>query len=788
MPNKSLVFLTILITTIVATPPYAQSRIKITTTEENTKYLWGVAKDTWACMDYFVAPETGFPYDTEQKGEGTNTTNIGLYLTSLAAATEMGFIQREEALKKANKILDSLERLQHWEGFLTNWVNVKGAAEAEEGSNALSDFNKLPAGLIVIRQEFPELKGKCTKLLDRMNWSMFYDANRKVLYGGFDVINKELMWSMELLAGDTRLATFFMIANGAAPPEAWANLKRETEEHYGMHILKPSWYGGGIFMHGICGLFLDERETEVGKSMADFAYAQMLYAQDINSPAWGWSSSTSPGGDYLGWGGLRSNVVTPHASALAIVYYPNKVIENLRAFEKFGTRSDFEISTKKYAFGFRDAVDIDTKEISFGYITALDQGMLFLSLANYLKDGLVWKLFEKDHIVKRGKELLKIYFSPHPEYIKTYSKRDTAPLGRTKGKSVIKLTNLVIDDYNSPAEVNKLGGKRFASGCTISYIKDEVETKDGNHLKIDFNLNEVNPNYFSEELNGINLSPYNALSFYIKGDKNSRYMHSFRIDLEGRNNGAVYKVKGVTDKWQKIVIPFREFGGKFSSWNGLDSYWGGFITDWDQMKKMTFLFELPQVSEGKGTIYIDNLSFEHLEDGEFQKVVLSLNNFSDSPIWEGGILDDFETKAGWSQAQEKKATLNVNLVQGRSGNGLEVDYDLGSGKNGSWAVVEKDFYLTLPDKYTFKFYLKADGNPNFLEFKLIDMNGSTFGKKFDNILTEGNWKEVTIDSKDIAYWWGGDKKLDRIKRISFAVSTKVGGKGKILIDRLGFSN
>ena len=776
-----------MITLTYLAPLYAKARVEITTTPEDTKYLWTLAKDTWSCIDSFVAPKTGFPYDTDQKSEMTNTTNIGLYLTSLAAATEMGFIPREDAVKKAGKILDSLNKLQHWNGFFVNWVNVNGATKADEGINAVSDFNKLPAGLMITRQEFPELRDKCAALLDRMNWRIFYDPVTKKFYGGYDVVKKQMSaWNMDLLASDTRLASFFVIATGAAPAETWNTLKRETETIYGLKIFIPSWYGGGIFMQGICGLFLDERETISGKSMADFAYAQMLYARDMSSPVWGWSSSTSPWGDYLGWGGLRGNIVTPHASALAIIYYPNKVVENLKNLEKYGLRAEFDTNGKRYAFGFRDAVDVDSKEIANAYLTALDQGMLFLSLANYLKDGLIWKLFEKDPVVQHGKELLKDYFSPHKDYSDIYSTRDKTPFETARRGANLNLANLVVDDCAAGSETNKLGGKRTSKGCAVSIAKDETDPDHSNFLEINYNLNNANPNYLSEELLGSDISRYNAFSFYIKGDKNSRYTHSFAIEMEGENNGAVYKLRGVTDKWQKVIIPIREFGGTNIGFNPNFYYWGGFITDRTKMKKINFNFELSQVSEGKGKICIDGLVFEHLDDAAFQQAALALNNCADTAVWNGGLLDDFTTKAGWSQGQSQGASLNLGLAPGEEGNAIELNYNLGGDGQSRWVVTEKEVYLTLPEKYTFKFFVKAEGDANVLEFKLIDTNSSVFGKKIVIPSTNGNWEEISLESSSISYLWGGDRKLDRIRKISFAISTKYGGKGKILINKLRF--
>lgn len=709
-------------------------------------------------MEYYVSPATGFPFDTDQKPDGTNTTNIGIHLASLAAATEMGFIPKEKASKRAEEILDSLLKLQHWKGFFANTVNVFGKTEAQQGGQALSDFNKLPAGLIMIRQEFPNLSKKCTTLLDRMDWSVFYNPSSKSLYGGFDVTRGEaLKWNMNLLASDTRLASFFIIATGAAPPEVWYNLNRGTEKHYGLRIIKPSWYGGGIFMHGICGLFLDERQTEVGKSMADFAYVQMLFARDIGSPVWGWSSCYAPWGDYVGWGGLRGNVVTPHAAALAVIYYPNKVTQDLRALEKFGLRRDSQLTDGTYPFGFRDSVDIDTAEIYQNYVTALDQGMLFLSLANYLNDGIVWKIFEKDPIVKKGKKLLGKYFSPHPEYITLYKKRDSERLPEKAA--------------TTPAQTT----------LRLPFTAGEKTDR----LQIDYDLSRANQKVISEDLKSSDISAYNALSFKIRGDREQRFTHSLRIELEGKNNGAIYRFKGITDDWRKITIPLSEFGAKHTGWEGMDSYWGGFITDRSKMKKIKFVLDLLDVSEGKGRIFLSDLSLERVDPDQIRETTLSLNDFPDSPVWKKGLVDDFETTAGWTLNQSRGASINIKAGPGKNNNALEINYDLGSVKTGEWVVIEKEHYFSLTDdNCEFKFLVKAGGSENNFEFKLIDINNSTFGKKISLPTTGGKWREITVKASELSYWWGGDSKLDRVKKISFALSTKNGGNGTVFLDDL----
>jgi hypothetical protein len=50
-------------------------------------------------------------------------------------------------------------------------------------------------------------------------------------------------------------------------------------------------------------------------------------------------------------------------------------------------------------------VNVETGEIAKAYL-ALDQGMIMVSIANYLKDGVIRDYFHQDPIGKKPEELL----------------------------------------------------------------------------------------------------------------------------------------------------------------------------------------------------------------------------------------------------------------------------------------------------------------------------------------------------------------------------------------------
>ena len=271
-----LVFFTLLFIPLVATSCCARGSELST---DDMEYLRNLAEDTFRYIDFFIAEETGFPYDSDKPGELTNTTNIGLFLASLGIGYQIGLTDREHAIGRAEKIIYSLQRIQTWNGLYNNLLSTSGKTEIRPGANAISDFNKLVAGLIIVSETFPELKDRAMGLVNRINWSPFYNQGTGSTYTGYDLEKKEMIaWGTPFVGADTLLASFLMIASGQVPPETWKRLDRSTEKRYDFEYYTPGWQGGGLFMQFICGMFLDDRGSDIGYSKANFARAQMVHA------------------------------------------------------------------------------------------------------------------------------------------------------------------------------------------------------------------------------------------------------------------------------------------------------------------------------------------------------------------------------------------------------------------------------------------------------------------------------------------------------------------------------
>ena len=151
------------------------------------------------------------------------------------------------------------------------------------------------------------------------------------------------------------------------------------------------------------------------------------------------------------------------------------------------------------------------------------------------------------------------------------------------------------------------------------------------------------------------------------------------------------------------------------------------------------------------------------------------------------ILDEFESKAGWSFIKSDGVDLNLTVDKGLTGNAVRFDYDFTKGTG--YGGIQKLFPLDLPENFEFSFYVKAESPANNFEIKFIDSTGNNVwwvSNRNYNFPLE--WRKIVIKKRHISFAWGPtpDHSLKRIDRIEFTIASFVGGKGTVWIDDLKF--
>ncbi|MCD4650782.1 MAG: hypothetical protein K8S56_03225, partial [Candidatus Cloacimonetes bacterium] len=263
----------------------------------------------------------------------------------------------------------------------------------------------------------------------------------------------------------------------AAPAELWDRVMRNKIQADGLTFYDPGYRFGGLFMAAMDAIFLNELATEMGSSIADLAWHQIRKSRQRGLKVWGWSNCNVPGKGYTEGGFLPWWVVTPHASALVIEYYPRHVIANLRKLSAMGLRRPLTIEGKHY--GFRDSVDLKTGKVDDRYLS-LDQAMLFLSLTNFLEQAMVRRYFANDPLVKNGIKLLGSRLEQDNNLLKKWAKRDASEpelssIEKPSGKNIVL-------NMKQPGELalntnvskgSKINSEFTSEGLVIDFVLDE---------------------------------------------------------------------------------------------------------------------------------------------------------------------------------------------------------------------------------------------------------------------------------------------------------------------------
>ena len=98
----------------------------------DTGFLRRVARRTWRYFDDLVNEESNWlPPDNSQLAlrvevaQRTSPTNIGLWLTSALAATDLGYLSADDFLDRCSRTMESLAHLERYEGHFLNWYDSR---------------------------------------------------------------------------------------------------------------------------------------------------------------------------------------------------------------------------------------------------------------------------------------------------------------------------------------------------------------------------------------------------------------------------------------------------------------------------------------------------------------------------------------------------------------------------------------------------------------------------------------------------------------------------------------
>lgn len=324
-----------------------------------------------------------------------------------------------------------------------------------------------------------------------MEYDFLYDKSRHLLSIGYNLDDlRRDNGFYDLLASEARLCTFVAISQGKLPQKSWFALGRSLTNSVGDYIL-VSW-SGSMFEYLMPMLVMPTYEGTLLDQTCRIAVKRQIAFGNQRSLPWGVSesgfSTVDAGLNYqyhaFGVPGLglkrglaEDSVVTPYASALALMVEPEAACANLQRLSLLGAEGQF---------GFYEAIDYTPSRLNRGQnqiivqsFMAHHQGMSLLSLAHLLLNGQMQRRFASDPLFQATLLLLQEKI-PKATNVRVFVSEHS--VGETFHDLPTMPVNLPIDAITSTPEVQLLSNGRYHvmitnAGSGYSHWKDLAVTR-----------------------------------------------------------------------------------------------------------------------------------------------------------------------------------------------------------------------------------------------------------------------------------------------------------------------
>lgn len=360
----------------------------------------------------------------------------GFGLMAIIVGAERGFITREEAAGRFERIVGFLEEADRFNGLWPHWMQgetgeSKPFSQYDDGADIV-ETAFLVQGLLTVRQYLrdgpereQEIAGRIDTLWREVNWNWHTkDGEENVLYWHWSP-NHDWEMNHTIQGYDEAMITYILAASSPTHPidpevyhEGWARgggIILEDHEAYGYSLPVrhngAEEYSGPLFWAHYSYLGLDPRnledqygnywENNRNHSLIHYEYAieNPLGYEGYGEDLWGLTASYSIDG-YAGHRphGVDHGVITPTAALSSFPYTPDESMNVLRnLFENYHEETFGP-------YGFYDAFSPEHNWFPERYL-AIDQGPIVVMIENH-RSGLLWDLFMSSEEIQEGLDRL----------------------------------------------------------------------------------------------------------------------------------------------------------------------------------------------------------------------------------------------------------------------------------------------------------------------------------------------------------------------------------------------
>ncbi|SDB27153.1 hypothetical protein SAMN03097699_0420 [Flavobacteriaceae bacterium MAR_2010_188] len=402
------------------------------TQKETFKYFWDYAN-----ANSGAARERYHPNDPNLNQNVVTTGGSGFGLMAILVGIERGFVSRQQAVTRLQKILNFFENADRFHGAWPHWIDGGNGSvlpfSTEDNGGDLVETAFLAQGLICIKEYFKDgsdeekvLSAQADSLWKGVEWN-WYTQNKDGLYWHWSP-NYGFSINLELVGYNETLISYVLAASSPNFPitksvyiGGWASngtiVSGNSKYGYPLilrHAGSPE-YGGPLFFSHYS--FLGLNPTNLRDDYGHFGnvvknHTNINYEYCVDNPnnfrdygpdCWGLTASYSRNADgSLGYMAHEPandiGVISPTAAISSIPYTPEKSLAAMHYFYEhkdklLGPAGFYDAFSPRFSFWVAEA-----------YL-AIDQGPQIIMIENY-RSGLLWNLFMQNEDVKKGLDLL----------------------------------------------------------------------------------------------------------------------------------------------------------------------------------------------------------------------------------------------------------------------------------------------------------------------------------------------------------------------------------------------
>lgn len=554
---------------------------------DDLAYLKVVEKATFCGFEKLFDKASGLPVDIASVESGnvkraisdryrnkTSPTNIGLGFLYLILAKDRGYMTQEEAYDRATRMMDTLESLETYNGFLYNWYYLTGESGIPPKVILNRFISSLDNGdldicLMATAGAFPntELAFRIEKVLQKKDYHFFFDKNSSrphsgLINAGYDEEKKTYAATdYSILNVEGRMTALVAILKGNVPDTVWkdqSRLVRSYKTADGENIFVVAPWGGSLYE----ALFADEiigdsviAPKAFGQNAVNMIKIHIDKGKKVSkSGIWGFSNGEVPGEDKYEMAGVQEIAynqfpgifVTPYSSFLALRYSPSAVVDNLKHIEALNPRS-FNAN-----YGFTDSIDPVTGVVN-GNILSLDKGMEVLAIGNFMNKlerkmdipDYLWKYLKMKVLDKKAEALIKA---------EEYNQSFLSISGNNEKESNQNPAVNQMPSMDLLTVTTEIGAFYEPGRAKASFHKVDAD----NSIEAEY---DVRARYSYSgiylKFNDLDISKYHKFKIEIKGNKDKGFPVNVKVEIKYRGQYVQFEHIPLEREWAKFefIIP-----------------------------------------------------------------------------------------------------------------------------------------------------------------------------------------------------------------------------------------